>query len=221
MSDIIEGKSTPELELQEIKALKAKIYAIEKREKKSMLDLKAKFSEIYEKFKVEMNKKVEIKDQNIHKLKLKIAELETENKKIMFITNEKHLKEKTELENVILKQEELIENLYKKNDNLIKTVHDKNKEINTLKLKLKDEEFINRKNRVLENSVVGVHNSLAVSNKNLNSGALGYISNNGLIDTNNALDRSMINKIGEVEYFKSLNRNLQEQIKGNFLFQIL
>ena len=45
--------------------------------------------------------------ENIHKLKLKVAELETEKKKILFITNENHLRQKTELENVILKQEEI------------------------------------------------------------------------------------------------------------------
>lgn len=207
MSDLIHGKVLLQDELQEIKTLRAKIYTLEKREKKGIADLKAKFTEIYQKFKEEMNKKVEIKDQNIHKLKLKILELETENKKIMFITNEKTLKEKIEMENVILKQEELIDNLYKKNENYIKTLHNKSKEINTLKLKLKDEEFINRKNKILENSILGgVHNNLPVS-KNSNVAGVSYDFN--------PMDRSMINKIGEVEYFKSLNRNLQEQIKCN------
>lgn len=218
MSDLIQGRILSERELHEIKALKAKIYAIEKREKQAISDLKHKFTEIYQKFKEEMNKKIEYKEQNIHKLKLKIAELETENKKIMFISNEKHIRDKTELENVILRQEELIDNLYKKNDDLIKNLHEKNNQINTLKLKLKDEEFINRKNKIFENSVVGAHNNnLAISN---NLGSSNANANNSI--DYNTMDKSMINKIGEVEYFKGLNRNLHEQIKCklNFNFNV-
>jgi len=218
MSDLIQGKVMSEEEFHEIKALKAKIYTIENREKKSIEQIKLKFTEIYKKFKEEINKKIDFKDQNIHKSKMKIAELEIENKKIVFITNEKHLKEKTELENVILKQEELIENLYNKNENLIKTLHDKNKEINNLKFKLSDEEFINRKNRVFENSVVGAYNNNIAVIKNF-SAAGGSIFYN--LNESNALDLSMINKIGEVEYFKSLNRNLHQQMKGNIFYILL
>jgi len=106
---------------------------------------------------------------------------------------------------------------------LIKTVHDKNKEINTLKLKLKDEEFINRKNRIFENSsvIAGVHNitnnssnnNIHAVRRNLNAAGVG--NNYAALNDINLMDRSLIiNQIGEVEYFKSLNSSLQEQIKG-------
>jgi len=208
MSDI-NPRNIAEKDLLEIKNLKLKILSLEKREKENLAELKLQFSDIFKKFKQEMNKKVDLKDQSIGKLKLKIADLEAENKKLMFTTNDKHLKEKTELENVILKQEDLIENLYKKNENLISSLNIKIKEINNLKLKLKDEEFINRKNRILEMSPIGVIGSpsfmknIVPTNDNLSC----------LNDNNNANDKNIMNKIGEVEYFKSLNQNLLEQIK--------
>jgi hypothetical protein len=208
MSDFNQ-KIISEEENLEIKLLRAKINSIEKRERRSITELKLRFREIYQKFKEEMNRKVELKDHIIIKLKLKISELESEMKKILFITDVKYLNEKTELENVILKQEELIENLYKKNDNLLKSVNSKNNQLNSLKIKLKDEEFINRKNRIFENSPIRNNNNISIISKNI-------IPSNE-INNNSIIDRSMINKIGEVEYFKGLNKNLQDQIRGDFL----
>ena len=187
----------------QIKILKLKISELERREKKNISDLKTKFSELYQKFKDEMNKKIEIKNDKISKLKIKINQQETEMKTIIFTTTDKQTKEKNQLETVILKQEELIENLYKKNENLSKTLNQKNQEYNLLKNKLKDEEIINRKNYN--------GNSLPLSPESLKN---NNHPNNILTIKEHNKDLLNISKSGEVEYFKNLNKNLQEQIIG-------
>lgn len=184
-----------------VKTLKSSETILEKREKDKVKEIKNKFSEIFQKYKDEMSQKIELRDKKIAKLSLKINEYDAEIKRITYTTDEKHTREKNELENVILKQEELVDSLYKKNKDLLKIINSKNIEINTLKSKLKDEEIVfNRKKRIIEDEPIRNYN--LISHK-----IIKLPANDGEIMNNN--------KMSETEYFKQLNKSLQDQLRGS------
>ena len=96
-------------------------------------------------------------------------------------------------------------------------ISNKDKEINILKLKLKEEEIKNKKYRIIDNNNYSLQNeklSSLLLNKGLKARLTNIAEDNEYLNKDNQNENSMINKVGEVEYFRNLNKNLVEQIKG-------
>jgi len=197
--------------------LNFKLKELEDKNNKTIIEIKSKFSEIYKKFKEEMIKKIDLKDKKISKLNMKIDKLENEIRENKFTSNENHNKDKKEFEVVIFKQEEIIENLIKSKEELNAKIANKDKEINNLKIKLKEEEIKNKKYRIIDNTNYSSQNeklSNLIGNKGIKARLTNIIEDNEHLNKDNTNEISMINKVNEVEYFRNLNKNLLEQIKG-------
>jgi hypothetical protein len=197
-----------------------KLKEIEDKNNETINQIKSKFSEVYKKFKDEMLKKIDLKDKKISKLNMKIDKLENEIRENKFTSNENHDKDKKEFELVIFKQEEIIENLMKSKEELNVIILNKDKEINILRLKLKEEEIKNKKYRIIDNNNYTVQNeklSTLLLDKGLKARLTNIMEDNEHLNKDNINENSIINKVGEVEYFRNLNKNLVDQIKGLLL----
>lgn len=183
---------------------------------KIIIQIKSKFSDVYQKFKEEMNRKIEFKEKKITKLKMIIDKLENELRDNIYTSNKTHENNKKEYEIVIFKQEEIIESLIKSKEDLNKIINEKDKQITNLKMKLKEEEIKNKKLKIYENNSPKYDKLTAIlAHKNVKTKLNNLLEDS--FNKENFNDISQIIKIPEVDYFKNLNKNLIEQIKGYFI----
>ena len=163
-----------------------------------------------------MNKKLDLKDKRISKQNMKIDKLENEIRENLFTSNENHNNEKKDYEIVIFRQEEIIENLIKSKEELNKMIINKDKEINNLKIKLKEQEIISKRSKIVDNNYSIQNEKLSglIGSKAIKARLTNIMEDNEHLNKDNTNELSMLNKAGEAEYFRNLNKNLLDQIKG-------